>query len=662
MAGLAAQGDGNVMLAQARGDIWCDEKVRHGVPDGSDIRHRPRTALSEALQAIGQAGVSSVEAKYLRRRAVEVFSTAAGPSLQGSSLVIFEEMMAGLAAEHGHAVGLGRLRRLLLQAGRPDLVSRVQAMVRCRRWLAHPDVQLVDEVIRATAAGEDSGDGDDHTGSADSCSKFDQVEVFDIASVADESWFGDVGSCCGDPGDDDVVRHDDMSTQTGATALNMELVDHDGLRSWLHRLAASGAVPPQFWRLLAVVADNGAEEDIAAILQQADEADGKHLYRGITPHVVQARVLVQQCATVTYEDPGQQCEVDVVSCEGVHFEFLFNEGQPSYKPSFTSQVAEVGDVLLEGPVLLHTPLKRLARRHCQQSPVKEGKKKMYEDFKDEVITGAKTLNYGLSDDDGGHDNACNEDDVERPAVGKARSAKDVAGKCLDEVGQQFVSEGGESNDDQFMKETSLPVLSAPGFGASLAVSGTLCGAVAVEEGQGDIGGASCHNDGPQSTTESAPSRAHFEFKQGGCPLGSAGTQVECRRVVDEGGTSSGLEEDGLVKTSGCQFGSVINIIDDELFDFKQGGCPLGSAGTMAEVDQIGSSWVVPDDLEVEGSDEMVNTSSWSTEEKLAWAGKPWLRSAQQLALDGLYRCRCRYHGPVRFGAVCEGCGWSQSQS
>lgn len=112
------------------------------------------TAFADALKAIGQAGVSSAEEKFLRRRAVEVFAAAAaaGPPQHGYTLVAFEELRAGLGAECGHAVGLGRLRRWLLTARRPDLVSRVQALVRCRRWTAHPDVELFGEVIQVVRA------------------------------------------------------------------------------------------------------------------------------------------------------------------------------------------------------------------------------------------------------------------------------------------------------------------------------------------------------------------------------------------------------------------------------------------------------------------------------------------------------------------------------
>jgi hypothetical protein len=118
-------------------------------------------AFAETLQAIGQAGVSSAEAKFLRRRAVEVFAAAAaaGPPQPGYALVAFEELRTGLAAERGHPVGLGRLRRWLLAAGRPDLVNRIQAMARCRRWTAHPDVELVGEVLQvARTCPGDSGD------------------------------------------------------------------------------------------------------------------------------------------------------------------------------------------------------------------------------------------------------------------------------------------------------------------------------------------------------------------------------------------------------------------------------------------------------------------------------------------------------------------------
>ena len=55
-------------------------------------------AFADALQAIGQAGISPAEAKFLRRRMVEVFAAAAaaGPPRQGFSLVAVEELRAGL--------------------------------------------------------------------------------------------------------------------------------------------------------------------------------------------------------------------------------------------------------------------------------------------------------------------------------------------------------------------------------------------------------------------------------------------------------------------------------------------------------------------------------------------------------------------------------------
>ncbi len=110
---------------------------------------------AKVFECIMAADISTAERKFLRKRAVEVAAApaAAAPAQPGGfALACFEELKAELVALEGEAVGLGRLRRWLLSAARPDPVKRVEAMVRCRRWDAHPDVLLVADVSRAVSS------------------------------------------------------------------------------------------------------------------------------------------------------------------------------------------------------------------------------------------------------------------------------------------------------------------------------------------------------------------------------------------------------------------------------------------------------------------------------------------------------------------------------
>jgi hypothetical protein len=67
----------------------------------------------------------------------------------GAVLQLFERTLLAAKSAVGQPVGLGKIRHMLIAAGRRDLVQRVTELNRARRATAHPDVGLADEVGEA---------------------------------------------------------------------------------------------------------------------------------------------------------------------------------------------------------------------------------------------------------------------------------------------------------------------------------------------------------------------------------------------------------------------------------------------------------------------------------------------------------------------------------
>lgn len=141
-------------------------------------------SLAGRLQSIWDSTLPRGERRYLCQQVVVAGSIVGSASAKsstsdavaavgGSVLALFEVLMceakgaAGLLP--GDPLGLGRLRRILVQADRLDLARRVQELSRARRAVAHPDVMLPHEVAMVVAchAGrvdvsfDDGSDGDD---------------------------------------------------------------------------------------------------------------------------------------------------------------------------------------------------------------------------------------------------------------------------------------------------------------------------------------------------------------------------------------------------------------------------------------------------------------------------------------------------------------------
>jgi hypothetical protein len=109
------------------------------------------TRLGGVLSGIASACISAGEKKFLRREAVLAAARAAAtPAPVAISecgvIYIFEEMLSKAAAVLGPAVGLGKIRRSLLLAGRGDLAKRVGTLAKARVAAAHPDIRLPFEV------------------------------------------------------------------------------------------------------------------------------------------------------------------------------------------------------------------------------------------------------------------------------------------------------------------------------------------------------------------------------------------------------------------------------------------------------------------------------------------------------------------------------------
>ena len=144
--------------------------------------------MDEVFECIEKAQLSTVERKFLRKRAVEVAAAPVAveqPQPVGFVLECFEELLAETAALVGQAVGQGRLRRWMLAVARPDLVKRVEAMVQCRRWVAHPDVELVTDVIEAIVG----------SGVLDAEASLAPATVVEQEPDALEVWFAECSGC-----------------------------------------------------------------------------------------------------------------------------------------------------------------------------------------------------------------------------------------------------------------------------------------------------------------------------------------------------------------------------------------------------------------------------------------------------------------------------------
>lgn len=105
-----------------------------------------RCGIADALTAIESSAASRSERKFLRRRVVEAAASGGPTNCDGGVLLMFEQLMGSVRACAGKQVGLAAIRRSLLEAGRTDLVRRVQALTVARRLVAHPDVALIKEV------------------------------------------------------------------------------------------------------------------------------------------------------------------------------------------------------------------------------------------------------------------------------------------------------------------------------------------------------------------------------------------------------------------------------------------------------------------------------------------------------------------------------------
>ena len=103
--------------------------------------------------AIADAKVSAAERRYLRRVAVEK-AAIEGPAknTEGAPiLVLFEETMAVARMSLRAGMGLGTVRRTLLDAGQKDLTKRLDSLAKGRRATAHPDTQLPADLAAALA-------------------------------------------------------------------------------------------------------------------------------------------------------------------------------------------------------------------------------------------------------------------------------------------------------------------------------------------------------------------------------------------------------------------------------------------------------------------------------------------------------------------------------
>ena len=82
----------------------------------------------------------------------------------------------------GRKPGIGDLQLLLNDAGHPAVANRVAHLSRSRRAEAHPDVELVKEVVAVLDEGKTQGKGEDYEERkgkvCKACNRFPQSDTF----------------------------------------------------------------------------------------------------------------------------------------------------------------------------------------------------------------------------------------------------------------------------------------------------------------------------------------------------------------------------------------------------------------------------------------------------------------------------------------------------
>ena len=117
------------------------------------------SGLAQLLDEVWHSQLPRADRRYLCKQLCA--ARVADDSQDGRGDVIlkaFEDVMRQAKFACGETIGIGKLRRRLLDLQLPDLATRLSDLNRARRSIAHPDVDLAGEVSAALLASCEGGD------------------------------------------------------------------------------------------------------------------------------------------------------------------------------------------------------------------------------------------------------------------------------------------------------------------------------------------------------------------------------------------------------------------------------------------------------------------------------------------------------------------------